>query len=369
MILSLKILLLLFVLFPFSIVSAQESKENKTPFFIDFTVDEDLFLVQGTDQFYSFGTKIFFGWEGLNNKFTNVILPKINNSHQQFKLGIVHKMYTPKDVNAITVDSTDIPFCGETFLSIEHESLNPSQGIIFITKLDIGVVGEISGAQMFQNKFHSAIGNNEVKGWGNQIGNGLYLNYTATVLRNFISAVPFADAYLGTKGTVGTMDISFEGFVYLRLGIFNDLFIQGDRPYSKKTNLKPYHNLVDKHYAKMKYPNAMWSEDPTIREQATKSWLARNFKPLQAYIKFISGGILNVYDGEMQGSLIPFASSPYTIPYDMIPKWQHRLSVGVVFSYHYGSIEYNWDRITYQPEDTFPPYYPKWGRFTINLNL
>ncbi|NME69516.1 lipid A deacylase LpxR family protein [Flammeovirga aprica JL-4] len=370
MITTKKIFLLLLFLLMLSIVYGQENAaKEKRPFYFELNVDEDLFLLKSTDQFYSFGTAILFGWKGLDNKFTNTILPKLSDSHQLFKMGIVHKMYTPRDVQRADVDSTDIPFCGETYLTLIHNSLNPSLGLVLMTKLDLGVVGEISGARHFQNSFHSAIGNNEIAGWENQIGNGLYLNYTAVLMHNLISSFSFAEAFVGGRGTVGTMDISFEGFVYLRVGIFNDFFVQAERPYSKKADLSSFYNLADKSYARMKYPDTMWSEDPALREKATSTWLSRNFKPLQVYIKFISGGILNAYDGQMQGSLIAFESSPYTIPADKIPMWQHRLSVGIVFSYKFGTLEYNWDRITYEPDDKFPPYYPKWGRFNLNFNL
>ncbi|WP_082026418.1 lipid A-modifier LpxR family protein [Flammeovirga sp. OC4] len=365
-----KLFLLLLFLLLISIVYGQsKAKKDKHPFYFELNVDEDLFLLKSTDQFYSFGTGIHFGWAGLDNNFTNTILPKLPNSHQLFKLGIVHKMYTPRDIHRMDVDSTDIPYCGETYLSLTHFSLNPSQGLILMTKLDVGVVGEISGGNSFQNGFHSAIGNTEVAGWDNQIGNGLYLNYTATLMHNLISSFSFAEAFVGARGTVGTMDISFEGFIYLRVGLFNDFFIQGERPYTPKANVSPFYNLQDKPFTRMKFPSAMWSEDPNLREKATTSWLSRNFKPLQIYLKFISGGIFNAYDGQMQGSLIPFESSHYTIAADLIPNWQHRLSAGIVFSYKFGNLEYNWDRITFEPEDKFPPYYPKWGRFNLKLNL
>ncbi|NLR94015.1 lipid A-modifier LpxR family protein [Flammeovirga agarivorans] len=348
---------------------AQDEEKTKGPVYLSINVDEDLFLLKSTDQFYSFGANIRVGFDGLDNNFTNSFLPKLSESHQLFDIGIVHKMYTPRNVSMAEVDSSDIPYCGETYLSIRHNSLSPSSGTALMTQLDVGVVGQISGAEKFQNGFHSAIGNGSIDGWKNQIGNGLYLNYTATILRSFVSNIRFADAFLGARGTMGTMDISFEGFVYLRLGLFNDYFINADRPYSKKSDTSYMNRLKGKGFAKMKFEDVMWSEDPTLREKAVRSWLSRNFRPYQVYMKFISGGILNVYDGEMQGSLISFEHSPYTIDYDLIPKWQHRLMVGVVFNYHFGSLEYTWQRITYQPEDNFPPYYPKWGTVDLHFNI
>ncbi|WP_240972526.1 lipid A-modifier LpxR family protein [Flammeovirga yaeyamensis] len=350
---------------------AQEKKKDKekSPFYFNLTVDEDLFLLKSTDQFYSFGTAITAGWKGLDNKFTRALTLKAKDSHDLYTVSFAHRMYTPKNVEQTEVDSTDIPFCGQTFLRLGRESFSPSHGYILETYLDIGVVGEIAGADFFQNKFHSAIGNGAINGWKNQIGNGLLLNYTVIYKQDFVSVLPFVENFLILRATVGTMDISAEGSIQLRIGLFNNHFVNGERPWSKKENTSSFYKLKETKYAKMKYNSGMWSQDETLREQSAESWLSRNFKITQAYIKFVSGGMLNVYSGEMQGSLIPFEESPYVIEYHQIPKLIHTLSVGVVLTHRIGAFEYHWDRHNYQPENTFPPLYPKWGRFNMKFNF
>lgn len=352
-------------------VFGQEEKEKKkrNPFYVDITADEDVWLLDITDQYYSFGANISVGWEGLNNNFTNTFMPSLNGSHQLYKIGAVHQMYTPQNLKTTDVDSTDIPYCGKTYGSLVHHSLQPSKGLILTTKLDIGVVGDISLAGRIQNWYHRQINDNEAQGWENQIGNGLLLNYSACIMKNFISTIPWVDVYLGGAGTLGTMNINFSGFAFIRLGIFNDLLVQADRPYSKKANLNNYNNIQDKRYARARYPSAMWSEDPTLREKASKNWLKRNYKPLQLYFKARLGSVVNLYSGEMQGSLISFQDSPYTIQYSHIPKLQHTVAIGFVFGWEFGVGEYVWERITYQPNDVFPPYFPKWGRFNLKLNI
>ncbi|OHX68100.1 lipid A-modifier LpxR family protein [Flammeovirga pacifica] len=347
----------------------KKEKKDKTPFFFKLTIDEDLFLLKSTDQFYSFGTAITAGWKGLDNKLTKALTIGAKDSHDLYTLGFGHRMYTPKNVNQTQVDSTDIPFCGQTYFRLSRESYSPSHGYVIETHLDVGVVGEIAGAEFFQNQFHSAIGNNEIQGWENQIGNGLLLNYTVIYKQDFVSVLPFVENFLVLRGTVGTMDISAEGSIQLRIGLFNNYFVNGERPWSKKEKAKGFHNIKESKYSKLKYNSGMWSEDETVRDQAVESWLARNFKINQIYIKFVSGGMLNMYSGEMQGSLISFEKSPYVIEYHQIPKLIHTLSIGVVLSHKSGSFEYLWDRHNYQPENTFPPYYPKWGRFNMKFNF
>ncbi|MBB6463469.1 lipid A-modifier LpxR family protein [Flammeovirga kamogawensis] len=360
---------LLFTLIFNTTVLAQENDKDKEPFYIRLTVDEDLFLVQSTDQFYSFGAEIKVGFKGLDNKFTRSFLFAQKEGHSLFDFGIVHKMYTPRNSQLTEVDSSDIPYCGVTYLSLTRQAFNPSNGIVIKTRLDVGFVGELSGAKTFQNGFHNLIGNGSIDGWDNQIANGLYLNYTAEVMHNFISSFKYSDVFLVGRGTVGTMDMSFEGSLFLRLGIFNDYFIQAERPYSKKTNLDNFYSIRKTRYSKAKYAESFWIGDEEVRRSAISNWVHHHFKPNQFYVKFITGAELNLYDGEMSGSLISFESSPYVIPYNMTPKLLYKVSIGFVLSYHFGSLEYNWDRITYDPESNFPPYYPKWGRFNINLNL
>ncbi len=88
-----------------------------------------------------------------------------------------HSMFTPGDLSSTALIPSDRPYAGWLYVGAgitvedEHHQHN--------LELDVGVVGEISGAEAVQTWWHDQFGFPEPRGWDNQIDNepGFVLYY------------------------------------------------------------------------------------------------------------------------------------------------------------------------------------------------
>ena len=128
-------------------------------------------------------------------------------------------MYTPKNVYTSALIKDDRPYAG--WLNFEYALHQSSAQELNSLILQVGVVGEISGAEQTQKLIHKLIGNDEPQGWGNQLNNELGINLTYQhkwryVTKNYNgfegNFVPFVEANLGNINT------SAGGGILMRFG-------------------------------------------------------------------------------------------------------------------------------------------------------
>lgn len=143
--------------------------------------ENDLFA--GTDHYYTNGVKI--GWSSADlDKFSDTpyaspllpllnLVPFVNRPEFQknltFTLG--QDIYTPTNVNAVTLQPNDRPYAGWLYggigLVVKDEYFRHSFG------LNIGVVGPWSYAEQTQRAVHQVRGFAVPQGWDNQLHNEL----------------------------------------------------------------------------------------------------------------------------------------------------------------------------------------------------
>ena len=217
---------------------------------------------------------------------------------QNFILAIGQEMYTPADIVATEVDSSDRPYAGTLFLKMSRTISNRETKFQIQSNIYFGVIGPASGAMETQNFIHRLIDNDEAMGWHNQISNGLILDYKLKIrkgirsLPQYIDLSGSADLHLGTINNFASLGGR------LRFGLFNN-------PYADLGIYKPSHGSGNR------------SEG----------------KKFQVYLNLEANGGYLFYDGTVSGSLVPFKPSPYIIPPQDVPHWTYSLSYGVTLSW------------------------------------
>ncbi len=91
-----------------------------------------------------------------------------NTKNYNAGVSISQVVITPTDTSISTPQYNDIPYAGYLALSLYMFRWESTSFDEF--RIDLGVVGEESGAEFVQNTFHKLIGNSEAKGWDTQLG-------------------------------------------------------------------------------------------------------------------------------------------------------------------------------------------------------
>jgi lipid A 3-O-deacylase len=183
-----------------------------------FKSDNDSYLGQGSDRYYTNGLFINFRHARDQQKLKASVEKKI------YEISIGQKMYNPYSGYAPDPATQDRPFAG--YLYAEGAvNLFYSNESSLKTGIQIGTTGKNSLAEAGQKLLHRTFGFYETGGWDQQIKNELALNLAAQYTK------------LLTRVADNAVDFSFEGYVnlgttysgagagiLLRTGSLNQLF-------------------------------------------------------------------------------------------------------------------------------------------------
>lgn len=280
---------------------AQQNNEYVPVTFIRLTSQNDLYqLYLKSDKHFTNGAHIQFSHRKLDNPvFRKILVGNFMGGNENFIVSVGQDMHTPEDFELTGVDSSDRPYAGLLYATINRTISSPEKLRIFRSNLSLGLIGPDSGAGKTQNFLHKLIGNDFFQGWDNQIGNGLMLDYALSYRR-------------GIKRLPGFMDIS--GNINVNLGTLMNFSAISSRVILGKFN-NPYYNL------------GLYSNKDNLNSYA------KNRSDFQLYITLESFGVGVLYNGTLSGSLVPFEESPYTIPPSEVPRWIYGGNYGIVFSY------------------------------------
>lgn len=171
---------------------AQQTQQLRREFL--FTSDNDAFLLQVKDAYYTNGVFLSFRIAD-----TTRLRKKIH----AFEIG--QKIFTPVSKKAETVNEIDRPYCG--YLYGRYTQVNSYRNdALWQWGGSLGVVGNASLGEALQNSYHELFGFKRFEGWKyqvrNAIGIDLSTSYAQTLFNvNFLKLVPVAEATLGTHFT------------------------------------------------------------------------------------------------------------------------------------------------------------------------
>lgn len=215
---KLKLLTLLSCVFFAVEVSAQSHSTE-----IGVQTDDDSYLLQGSDRYYTAGTFIYYR-HALKIKSTDTA--SLRNKVLGFEAG--QKIFTPQsgsiaDNNGIDQPSLiDRPFAAYLYIGSTLNFLYNNESNLKIGA-QLGFVGPDAFGRQVQSFVHDNFGFYHPSGWEYQINNEFELNLSAEYNR-LLARVPWADVSLASYANLGNGFTGAGLGPLLRLGSFNQLF-------------------------------------------------------------------------------------------------------------------------------------------------
>ncbi|MBY0481624.1 MAG: lipid A deacylase LpxR family protein [Chitinophagaceae bacterium] len=167
--------------------SSDVSRANE----ISFTTENDAYLLQFKDAYYT---------NGLFLKYTRASTK--NNLKRLHSIELGQMIYTPLNRFVNSLSLIDRPYSGLLFLQYQQTDFLNKEALMQWS-VKAGVIGEASGAENVQNWFHSIFAYGKFAGWQYQVQNALIINaglkYAQTVyeMPGHFKIVPQGLANLG----------------------------------------------------------------------------------------------------------------------------------------------------------------------------
>ncbi|QQR87109.1 MAG: lipid A deacylase LpxR family protein [Flavobacteriales bacterium] len=278
--------------------------------------ENDFFKLRGnTDRYFTNGERldVFFSSKyeaGLEKLF--FVLPRRNYPFRsnEFGIGVGMNMYTPTDIALVKPDSTDRPYAGWTYAAIKCISNDFTTKQRLTTEHSLGVIGPAAGQKEVQIWYHALIGSQEPMGWDNQIANDFAYNLNVTYEKELIHPVRQIQVVGTVEANAGTVTnhIGLGGLI--RIGRFNDYFVQEFGLLKDSTDLDRYQKEVL----------------PTMPADLHMDDIDRKFQ-LYFQIRPLFRAVLD--NSLLQGGMFGFRDSPHTVPADELKRFYVNTEYGL----------------------------------------
>jgi len=182
---------------------------------IGLQTDNDAYLFQGSDRYYTDGLFLFYRQAlktGNNTALQNKVLG--------FELG--QKIYNPQTGNIPSSSNVDRPFAGYLYIGASLNLLYKNESNLKLSA-QIGVIGPAAGGEQAQKFVHKTFGFYPINGWKYQIQNAFQLNLSAEYNRLLMRDEGF-DVTASAYGNVGTGFTGAGVGPLFRLGKLGKLF-------------------------------------------------------------------------------------------------------------------------------------------------
>jgi lipid A 3-O-deacylase len=205
-----------------------------------FQSDNDSFLAQGSDRYYTNGLFLFY------RRALNFQSDKLANKVLGIEIG--QKLFNAQTGGVPNATYVDRPFAAYLYAGANMNYLLKNESNVKVG-LQAGVVGPSAQGEDVQKIIHNTFGFYELNGWQYQIRNSAQINLTAEYNR-LLARANWVDVTATAYGNVGT---GFNGAgtgPLLRLGYFNQLFNSvSTQSTVTRTNTAPLHpNELFLHY-------------------------------------------------------------------------------------------------------------------------
>jgi lipid A 3-O-deacylase len=197
--------------------------------------DNDSFLAQGSDRYYTNGIFLFYRKAldaSKNEKLANKILG----------IEAGQKLYNPQSAAIPSLNYLDRPFAGYLYVGASLNLLYKSESNLKLTA-KVGVVGPASGGRGAQEFIHTTFGFYPPEGWEYQIRNDVELNLSAEY-NKLLGRGSWIDVSAATYANLGTGFVSAGAGPLIRFGNFNQLFQSAS---TQSTASKGKNSLLHQH--------------------------------------------------------------------------------------------------------------------------
>lgn len=295
------IVTLLFILSALGL-KAEEADSLKQLSYISLGAVNDLFQQhQKSDKYLSASFSARITHEMFDNKIARKALFAAPKGNSSFALSLRQSGFTPEDLTLSQVDSSDRPYAGTLTLTYLQSSQIVNQQWKYNTGLRLGVSGPSALLKELQTSIHKSTDGTIPQGWDKQITNSLIIQYAAMGEKQFLSSLPHLRLGIGGYGEVGSFLNYIVGFGSVKLGWFHQDYLT--------------------------FNTVRYRKSSTINK-----W--------QLYLNFYLSGRYVLYDGTLQGGLIPFEGSPYTLAWKDYDHFTPQAIYTITASYKNFQIQY-----------------------------
>ena len=184
---------------------------------IGFQTDNDSYLAQGSDRYYTDGIFFYFRHALSVDGSAN---PNLMNKVLGFEFG--QKIFNPQSGYVPGPQYVDRPFAGYLYVGSTLNFLYKDESNLKFSA-QLGVVGPASAAEQVQTWVHKTFGFYTPGGWQYQIRNDAEINLSAEYNR-LIARTGWIDVSLASYVNLGNGFTGAGAGPLLRLGAFNQLF-------------------------------------------------------------------------------------------------------------------------------------------------
>ncbi|HZX58050.1 MAG TPA: lipid A deacylase LpxR family protein [Mucilaginibacter sp.] len=203
--------------------------------------DDDSYLAQGSDRYYTAGTFVYYRQALKVNSTTH-----LQNKVLGFELG--QKLYTPQSGSISFYGNPDDPryidrpFAAYLYVGANLNYLYKDESNLKLSA-QVGVVGPAALGKETQQTIHNLFGLYHPSGWQYQIDNDFEINLSAQYNR-LLARSAWADVSLTSYANLGNGFTGAGIGPMLRLGDFNQLFNSESTQSTaiKSANFKPLHD-------------------------------------------------------------------------------------------------------------------------------
>ncbi len=203
--------------------------------------DDDSYLAQGSDRYYTAGTFIYYRQALKVDEATH-----LQNKVLGFEIG--QKLYTPQS-GSIAFNGNpddpryiDRPFAAYLYVGANLNYLYKDESNLKLSA-QVGVVGPAALGKETQQSIHNLFGLYHPSGWEYQVDNDFEINFSAQYNR-LLARSSWADVSLTSYANLGNGFTGAGIGPMVRLGDFNQLFNSESTQSTaiKSTNFKPLHD-------------------------------------------------------------------------------------------------------------------------------
>ncbi len=227
---------------------------------------------QATDKYFSAAFSLGLSHEIFDNKVAGKALLAPEKGIANYSINLTQSGYTPENLSLVEIDSADRPYAGVLTLDYDMAARLPQRYVSYVTSLKLGISGPFSFVENMQKGIHELTGSTPPMGWANQIESSLIISYFAAAEKQFFNKIRYLRLSLGAYGEVGSFQNYMGVYGRVRLGWFHQEFL-------------PIY-IIDYRQGR-----------------GRQRW--------QYYLTLGASAKATLYDGTLQGGLLPFKRSPH----------------------------------------------------------
>ncbi|MEB0261482.1 MULTISPECIES: lipid A deacylase LpxR family protein [unclassified Mucilaginibacter] len=203
---------------------------------IGFQADNDSFLGQGSDRYYTNGFFLYY------RHAADVKRLKPNMANAVFGLELGQKIYNAQSGQLPSADFVDRPVAGYLYLGLSGNVLYKNETTVKLSA-KIGMVGPAAGGYPIQKFIHNTFGFYELNTWQYQVRNAAQVNLSLEV-NKLLARASWVDVTAAGYINAGTGFNAAGIGPMFRLGNFNQLFnsVSTQSTASKNTSNTLLHN-------------------------------------------------------------------------------------------------------------------------------